>query len=1058
MSYSAPLGPTKDQRDRIVALLEGHPDFHTETSRRRLLAGAVGGIPGAEPVLTVPDLSGGAHGAAVALVDYLAGFGRLAGRHSLSWVLEHARRGRGDDWQPRYLDLIAELDRLPAPSPPRPSSTPAPLVPRSPLREWLRARLFAQRSIDRYLHRLTVRHREFGFLGRARPLRLEDIYVGLRVAEHLPPERVPDSPPVALAHRGRTLEVPEALGLSRRLLVLGEAGSGKSTLLKYLALAMAQRAPGLGSFARALDPNRLTDFLEDARRALVGTNLFWQNLLLGLATLLTWGVAAVRSDATALTLTVALVWAAAGFLLLFKLVRHAVPIGFGLSTLVLAYAWAGPNPIWQPAPWLTTLSLALLLYPYWMRLPVALLGWLVRRRTRYPLPILLTLNNLAGDGRPLEAHATAALEECGLSHGQRLLEDRLRKGRCLLLLDALDEVTERVAYERVVAEVDRLRYAYGEGNQIVLTSRVAGYAYRLGGLLTLEVQPFELPQVRAFVRHWFADVTDPAERARRVDGLLAALAQSPRVNALAASPLLLALIALLYQADWRLPERRADIYDEALELLTEKWSALKPGAGPARFAGTELRCALGELAREAHLAGLRVMDRERILALLTPALGHCGVAASADELLQATLVDTGLLRHKSRTSYDFVHLTFQEFLTAESLLRRGEGRVLTERTGDPWWREVIRLYVGQTQEPAVLLERLLRTDPLLAAGCLADAGDPPGGAGVDRAIADAIVERLQVMLRDDRAQRQAAADALAEVGDWGARELLQRTLTGGDRDLALAAVLALAPGKGVGLADVAPGGLGGLLRLLHGALPRVETSLRPRILDLLEALGHPLCHVPAGPFWMGSDTGPADERPRHRVVLADYWIDRHPVTNRQFVAFAQETGFAGGEWRKAFAPGKEDHPVVFVSWDDARAYAEWCGKRLPTEAEWEKTARGSDGRRYPWGDRWDGTRCNVSGRGTTPVDAHPEGASPFGCLDMAGNVFEWCSDWYDPGYYRASPESAPTGPETGESRVVRGGSWNDDQDLARAAYRGYYHPVSRSVDVGFRVLLSSPIR
>jgi sulfatase modifying factor 1 len=1027
MSTAAPIGPTKDQRDRIVALLEGHPDFHTETSRRRLLAGAIGGIPGAEAVLTVPDLSGGARGAAVALVDYLAGFGRLAGRHSLSWVLERARLGVGDDWQPRYLDLIAELDRLPAPTP-RPSGAPAPLVPRSPLRELLRARLFARRSIERYLDRLTLRHREFSFLGRARPLRLEDIYVGLRVAEHLPPERVPDSPPVALAQRGRTLEVPEAMRLSRRLLVLGEAGSGKSTLLKYLALAMAQRAPSLGPFARALDPSRLTDFLEDTRRALIGTNLVWQNLLVGLVTLPTWGVAVFRSSATALTLAVALVWAIAGFLLLFKVVRHAVPIGFGLSTLVLIYAWAGPTPIWRPTTWLTTLSLALLLYPYWMRLPVAVLGWLVRRRTRYPLPILITLNNLAGDGRPLESHATAALEECGLSYGQRLLEGRLRKGRCLLLLDALDEVTDRVAYERVVAEVDRLRHAYGEGNQIVLTSRVAGYEYRLGGLLTLEVQPFQPPQVRAFVRHWFADVADPAERARRADGLLAALEQSPRVNALAASPLLLALIALLYEADWRLPERRADLYDEALKLLTERWNALKPGAGPARFAGPALRCALGELARQAHLAGLRVMDRERILALLAPALGRCGIAASADVLLEATMADTGLLRRKSRTSYDFVHLTFQEFLTAESLLRRGEGRVLTERTGDPWWREVIRLYVGQSKEPAVLLESLLPTDPLLAAGCLADAADPLGGAGVDRAIADAIVGRLRVMLRQDPAQRQAAADALAEVGDWGARELLRGTLAGGDRDLALAAVLALAPGEGAGLVDAVPGGLGALLRLLHGALPGVETGLRPRLLDLVETLGHPLCHVPAGPFWMGSDTGWAAERPRHRVVLADYWIDRHPVTNGQFAAFAQESGFAGAEWRKAFAPGKEDHPVVFVSWDDARAYAEWCGKRLPTEAEWEKAARGSDGRRYPWGDRWDGTRCNVSGRGTTPVDTHSEGASPFGCLDMAGNVQEWVFDWYDPAYYNASPESAPTGPETGVSRVLRGGSWYDAPD------------------------------
>ncbi len=274
--------------------------------------------------------------------------------------------------------------------------------------------------------------------------------------------------------------------------------------------------------------------------------------------------------------------------------------------------------------------------------------------------------------------------------------------------------------------------------------------------------------------------------------------------------------------------------------------------------------------------------------------------------------------------------------------------------------------------------------------------------------------------------------------------------------MALAALLALAPGAEAGLADAVPGGLGALLRLVHGELPRVEPGRRLRVLALLEAMGHPLCHVPAGDFPMGNDTGPSDERPRHRVMLGDYWIDRHPVTNRQFAAFVRETGFAGTEWRDAFSPGKEDHPVVLVSWDEARAYAEWCGTRLPTEAEWEKAARGTDARRYPWGNRWDGTRCNVAGRGTTPVGAYPEGASPYGCHDMAGNVWEWVADWYDGAYYSRSPESAPTGPEAGVSRVLRGGSWGLSRVSARAAYRYEDPPDGRSDFIGFRVLCGSP--
>lgn len=207
---------------------------------------------------------------------------------------------------------------------------------------------------------------------------------------------------------------------------------------------------------------------------------------------------------------------------------------------------------------------------------------------------------------------------------------------------------------------------------------------------------------------------------------------------------------------------------------------------------------------------------------------------------------------------------------------------------------------------------------------------------------------------------------------------------------------------------------------------------------------------------MGEDGGDFDAHPRHQVHLPDYWIDRYPVTNAQFNRFAQETGFEHGDWRDAFQPGKEQHPVVFVSWEDACAYAQWSGKRLPTEAEWEKASRGNDGRRYPWGKRWDGTRCNVGGRGTSPVGAFPEGESPYGCHDLVGNVYEWVADWYDAGYYLASPSNAPSGPECGQGRVVRGGSWSFSRSGACADYRNHYPPYGRKVDLGFR-LVCAPI-
>ena len=215
--------------------------------------------------------------------------------------------------------------------------------------------------------------------------------------------------------------------------------------------------------------------------------------------------------------------------------------------------------------------------------------------------------------------------------------------------------------------------------------------------------------------------------------------------------------------------------------------------------------------------------------------------------------------------------------------------------------------------------------------------------------------------------------------------------------------------------------------------------------------------VPGGPFAMG---------PGRRVVHLDaFYVDRAPVTNGEFAAFVAVTGYHPVDQDAArflhhfragkSPPGLEDHPVVYVSWDDARAYAIWAGKRLLSEAEWEKAARGTDGRKYPWGRAEPGpTRANY-GRlrgGTTPVGAYPEGASPYGILDLAGNVWEWCEDFDDPAFYADGPPHNPRNLKipARPQLVMRGGSWLYGPRALRTFWRTSYEARYRFAGGGFR--------
>jgi formylglycine-generating enzyme required for sulfatase activity len=236
--------------------------------------------------------------------------------------------------------------------------------------------------------------------------------------------------------------------------------------------------------------------------------------------------------------------------------------------------------------------------------------------------------------------------------------------------------------------------------------------------------------------------------------------------------------------------------------------------------------------------------------------------------------------------------------------------------------------------------------------------------------------------------------------------------------------------------------------------------------------GMVMVHVPVGEFLMGSadsdKDAQSDEKPQHTVYLDAFWIDRTEVTNAQYKKCVQAGACKASGFASDSKYNADNQPVVGVSWDAAQAYCQWAGRQLPTEVQWEKAARGAqaDGRIYPWGNQ--PTTCeyavmndgsgNGCGKGDAPwpVGSKPQGASPYGALDMAGNVWEWVADWYDEKYYASSPPKNPPGPSSGQDRVLRGGSWYNGQAGARAASRGRNSPGDRYNNVGFRCVGVGP--
>ncbi|HYH47376.1 MAG TPA: SUMF1/EgtB/PvdO family nonheme iron enzyme [Thermoanaerobaculia bacterium] len=685
------------------------------------------------------------------------------------------------------------------------------------------------------------------------------------------------------------------------------------------------------------------------------------------------------------------------------------------------------------------------------------------------LPVQVVLRDFAAQGLPAAGEPGTAdhlwqfiaktLGEARFGAFVPVLERELREQGGLLLLDGFDEVPDAgERRERLKQVVESFARSFGRC-RILVTSRPYAYQkldWRLAeDFAEAVLAPWNDGQIRRFVALWYAQAGEKrlsaeaaAERARQ---LATALFANDRIRELARRPLLLTLIASVHA--WRggrLPEDRESLYDQAVNLLLDLWeqsrwkdsTLLQPSLVEALKLGsvTPLRQALEDLAFEVHAsqaAGVDTADipQKELLDRL-----HClAEGINAGLLIRYLSERTGLLIERSERVYAFPHRTFQEYLAACHLNRRAEFPQplagLARRDPDRW-REVVLLAgaaASQKVKAAVW--------PLLQALCPRPA-DAPGAAAEDAwgAYLAGQVVRESVKLADLAAWDPAAPGRLR---DWFVRLLGEPELPAPERAQA-GRILAW-------LGDPRPGVTG---------------------VDGME-----LCPVPAGPFRMGPGQNKGEEEYEHTLPY-DYRIGRYPVTVGQFKEYVVASGF---EWRiPDLVKDLDNEPVVRVSWSDALDFCHWLTARwreegripadwtvsLPSEPEWEKAARGTDGRRFPWGDWSEGEdaagRANFEGAGigwVSAVGCFPGGRSPYGCEEMSGNVWEWTRSLWGkevlkPAFrYPYVPGDGREDLAAGEDLlwVVRGGAFHNEQVVVSLHY-GVQLGLQLE-NIGFRVVL-----
>ncbi|MBI3268473.1 MAG: SUMF1/EgtB/PvdO family nonheme iron enzyme [Planctomycetes bacterium] len=633
------------------------------------------------------------------------------------------------------------------------------------------------------------------------------------------------------------------------------------------------------------------------------------------------------------------------------------------------------------------------------------------------------------------------------------LEQGLAAGRYLLLVDGWDEVADAAARAGLLDALKGLAAPEAcPRTRMLLATRTARYTHDATFAPQFEVvraDPLSPEQAGRLCEAWTRRPGSPAANAEGLQaavlGLEERIVAAGAERTLVENPLLLTAVCLVHEKHGHLPNDRARLCDLLVSELCRSRRSEDPTRPGWRLDEAGKRLLLERIALGMQEAGAQAWPESRAVEMALPGVpvDEASRADRAARHLHWAAEHTGLLRFEaaegSGAQVRFWHRLFREYLAASGLARGNltvesivEKLVSDGRGVDPFWEDVLRLLPGVQggQE---------RAEACIAALWRAADAQPARRGRFLGLAAEGVIENRDLCPGIDTAERARAMAAVyeREGAGWPMR----------DRLLFLEALGRLDP---------------------KGGDPRLGRS----------PIDIPLVDVPAGEFTMGSapGIGHGDERPQHEVTLGAYRIGRFPITNAQYLAFVAATGHRVPEpdlifgayvpWR-AGRPRADrlTHPVVGVSWEDAVAYCVWLAEetglrfRLPTEAERERAARGTDGREYPWGNDYRSDHANggeASLNTTSPVGMFPAGAAPTGSLDLAGNVFEWCSTLRKPYPYMASDgREVPT---ADGARVLRGGAWLVDRASVRAACRLGLVPGARHGYAGFRVVVGAGVR